>query len=111
VINGENIVADVSQMLLYDDSVRELDVEEKEQLTYNSTGEYFEVEDILELTLDNNEFKFLIKWRGFDDSENSWVSLDSLLEDVPTLVKAYLKGNKEKEIVKKVLQKYKGVRL
>jgi hypothetical protein len=100
-------------MLIYDDEVRELSKQEKEQATYNSTGDYFQVHDILDLAYDDDRklFMLLISWEGFADSENSWVSLDSLLEDIPTLVKAYLKGHKKNEMVIKVLRMYKGIRL
>lgn len=31
-----------------------------------------------------------VKWKGFSDSENDWVSFDSLKEDVPALIDEYI---------------------
>jgi hypothetical protein len=40
--------------------------------------EYFEIEDILDSKRDDRHLKYLIKWKGFPDSENSWEPLSNI---------------------------------
>jgi len=43
----------------------------------DETGEY-EVEQILDMQRINNQPFYLIKWKGYDTSENTWESIDNL---------------------------------
>ena len=42
---------------------------------------------------DTKREELLIKWRGFDDSENTWEPLDIMKEDMPQEVNKYLTNN------------------
>lgn len=39
---------------------------------------YFEIEDILDSKRDGRRLYYLIKWKGFPDSENSWEPLSNI---------------------------------
>jgi Chromo (CHRromatin Organisation MOdifier) domain len=40
--------------------------------------EYFEIEDILDSKREDRRLKYLIKWKGFPNSENSWEPLSNI---------------------------------
>ena len=42
----------------------------------------------------DGEVDLLVKWRGHDDSNNTWEPLEQLVGDVPVLVATYVKENK-----------------
>ena len=42
----------------------------------------------------DGEVDLLVKWRGHDDSNNTWEPLEQLVADVPVLVATYVKKNK-----------------
>jgi hypothetical protein len=44
----------------------------------DETGEY-EVEQILDMQRINNQPFYLIKWKGYDTSENTWEPIDNLI--------------------------------
>jgi len=43
--------------------------------------EYYEVEKILDKRMFRRQQQYLIKWKGYDDDENSWVNKKLLIED------------------------------
>ena len=53
--------------------------------------EYFEVEDILDSKHKGHRLYYLIKWKGYPDSENSWEPLSSI--PARGLVKEFHKRN------------------
>jgi len=42
----------------------------------------------------DGEVDLLVKWRGHDDSNNTWEPLEQLVTDVSVLVATYVKENK-----------------
>lgn len=52
----------------------------------------FEVENILQDEFRRRKQYFLVKWRGYDDTENSWVSKHNL--NCPKILKKYLHSKK-----------------
>ena len=44
-------------------------------LYVKDTQEYFEIEDILDSKCIGHHLQYLVKWKGFPDSENSWEPL------------------------------------
>jgi len=49
--------------------------------------EHFEVQEILDSRFVRNKLKFLISWKGYDSSENSWVSADEFDHDDDSVLK------------------------
>lgn len=55
---------------------------------------FYEVDEILDhRLLSNNELQFLVKWKGFDDSENTWENKENL-SNCPKILNKY-KANKK----------------
>lgn len=52
--------------------------EEEMLLDKNSSEEYYEVEDILDKRVDNNDVLYLVKWKGYKFSECTWESVNNL---------------------------------
>lgn len=52
--------------------------EEEMLLDKDSSEEYYEVEDILDKRVDNNDVHYLVKWKGYNFSECTWESVNNL---------------------------------
>jgi hypothetical protein len=52
--------------------------EEEMLLDKDSSEEYYEVEDILDKRVDNNDVLYLVKWKGYKFSECTWESVNNL---------------------------------
>jgi len=57
----------------------------------NKNNNFYEIENILEHKLNDNAYIFLVKWKDYDESQNSWVSENDFNEK--DLIKNYLKKN------------------
>ena len=51
--------------------------------------EFYEVEAILSSRIRRGKKEYLIKWKGYPDSDNQWYPREDLLEDIPDLLKAF----------------------
>ena len=51
-----------------------------------------------------NDIEILVAWQGFEEAEFSWEPAVNILEDVPKLYKALLRGLKKKNPLKKRMQ-------
>lgn len=54
----------------------------------------FEVEKLLEDKYERNKHLFLVRWKNFEDSFNSWVQLEKL--SCPKILNEYLASKKSK---------------
>lgn len=52
--------------------------EEEMLLDKDSSDEYYEVEDILDKKIENNDVQYLVKWKGYNFSECTWESVSNL---------------------------------
>ena len=74
----------------------------KKQITKNhsnGTGsQFFDVEDILDVKLEEGRYLYLIKWRGYPDSDNTWEPEHNLSGDLLDFYykKSHVKANREK---------------
>ena len=50
-----------------------------------------EVEKLVDAREHEGGIQLLVSWKGFDEVEMSWEPINTLLEDIPTLVKAYIR--------------------
>ena len=53
-------------------------------------GELLVIEQFEDLRETNGQVECLVKWKGFDENENDWLTAELLQEDVPELYKEYL---------------------
>ena len=54
----------------------------------------FKVDEFLNWAVNaDGEVDILVKWRGHDDTNNTWEPLPQLVSDVPALVTKYVKDN------------------
>ena len=56
-----------------------------------STQAEYEVEKILDKRIHQRRIQYLVKWKGYDDSENTWESLDNL-QNCKKTIKEYEKS-------------------
>ena len=50
-----------------------------------------EVEKLVDAREHNGGIQLLVSWKGFEDVEMSWEPIKTLLEDIPTMVKEYIR--------------------
>jgi hypothetical protein len=110
-LSGDQMDAHSSHMLLYDLN-RELRKEEKDQLSFGKMGEYFEVEEIKDIAFnqDDQQYKFLVAWKGYSSTEDTWEGMPGLLEDIPVMLYKYLKKLKRIPICRKALKVFLKMR-
>ena len=64
----------------------------KTQMWHDGGKHTFRVEKIVDSRKeDDGSESFLIKWVGFEDSDNSWEPEDHMMEDIPELVRKFRK--------------------
>jgi hypothetical protein len=111
VLTKEERLVHAVHMLKYDDKL-ELNKREKEQATYNARGDYYQVKEILDLKFDAEREGFMmqIAWEGFSEEENTWESVRNLEQDIPALVRDYLRKHSKDDIVKRLRKIARGNR-
>ena len=51
--------------------------------------EFYEVETVLSSRIRRGKKEYLIKWKGYPDTDNQWYPREDLLEDIPDLIAAF----------------------
>lgn len=57
-------------------------------------GNKYIVDKIIDKKKEKNKIFYLIKWKGYNDSHNTWEPKTNLIVDTPDLIKEYEKNNK-----------------
>ena len=97
---GQEKVCHASFMWFYEPKGYE-PTEEVRNIFLQDGGE-LEIEKIEKWKIIQGEAKFLVKWLGFEDGQNTWETLDHLLEQVPELVLGFTEQKNEKKLTKLV---------
>ena len=83
-------VAHVCRMSLYEEI--KLNKVVRDQMWHDGGKHMFDVEKIVDSRKNDDESEsFLIKWLGFEDSDNTWESAEAMIEDIPELVRKFRK--------------------
>jgi transposase InsO family protein len=85
-------VVHVSRLQFYADAQRGITTDMVEYAVANQ--DFFLVEDLLECRQVHGRWELLVKWLGFDRFEATWEPLDSLMLDVPALVRRAVQAAK-----------------
>ena len=54
----------------------------------------------------DTKWKFLVAWQGLEDNQNSWETVQALVEDVAGLVKKYVAEHEGNKLVQKMMTKF-----
>ena len=81
----KSYVAHVSRLQFYADAKRGITTDMVEYAVAHQ--DFFLVEDLLECRKVYGRWELLVKWLGFELVESTWEPLDSLMVDVPALVR------------------------
>jgi len=57
----------------------------------------------------HKRWEVLVAWDGFEDSESTWESLESLLKDIPKMVKKFIEDFKNSRVKRQIIRKYRKV--
>lgn len=68
---------------------------ENELLPAKEKEEQYEVERVIEKKIDKGKVYYLIKWKNYNSSENTWESRDELIKTIPDLINEYEEKNKK----------------
>ena len=90
IVSADTVEAHVTRIKFYHDS--SLNVT-KELKAFASSNMRFIVNSLLNARLDHGQWQLLVNWAGFPDDENSWEPTTVLVEDVPDLVKAFVRAH------------------
>ena len=88
LISKEIKTVHAQRLILYKYRKDGISLSELEQAAYNAHESEYEVEDLLDFKNGN----YLVKWLGFE--ETTWEPASTIEQDVPQLVKKFLKGMK-----------------
>ena len=78
---------------------------ERPELIANKDGQFFDVESIRKISLKRKNGRpemFLVKWKGYEESENTWVSFKELRTN--RILHEYLIEHNMKQYVPKMYQ-------
>lgn len=64
-------------------------VKSNEKLPSNKHQTQFVVEKILDKRKENNRIQYLIKWKGYGSSKNTWEPKTELIKDIPDMIKEF----------------------
>ena len=57
----------------------------------------------------HKRWEVLVAWDGFEDSESTWESFESLLKDIPKIVKNFIEDLENSRVKKQIIRKYRKV--
>ncbi len=99
--------AHVSRLRFYADKMLDVTEDLLSQAAHSQEGH--EVEKFLGVRHDaaKAQFEVQIKWRGLEDSENSWEPADQVAKDVPVLLKKFLKLRVKDKVAKGLMKQLK----
>ena len=104
LVTNEKFHAHSSRLKFYCDKDLNITADLKFQITHDEMR--YKIEKILDHSLIEEEYKFLILWQGFDKEDATWEPISVLLEDVPVLLKTYILKLDNKDNLKKALLAY-----
>ena len=87
----ERMEVHINRLRYYADSSLHVTEEIIDHAAANDEDLRLEVEKLIDAREHHGQIQLLVSWKGFEDVEMSWEPIKTLLEDIPTLVKAYIR--------------------
>jgi transposase InsO family protein len=101
LITGARRQVHASRLRYYCDSKLEVTEELYEQVAFDD--EAFVIEKLIEFRPSSSSYEFLVQWQGFEASDRTWTSFETLKEDVPALLTQWLKKQRRSPEVQAML--------
>ena len=103
LITGDTREVHASRLKFYCDSSLNITEELLKHIAHNSEGHV--VEKLLDVRYHKQErrYEILVKWRGLDERENSWEPVVNLFQDVPAVIKTFLRAQRKRPVVKALI--------
>ena len=100
--DGSITIRHSSRLQLYHDATLDVTSELLDDVAYAAGGHLVERVLAIAEDRDTKKWKVNIKWHGLEDVEASWEPLEVMWEDIPLLIKEWLKKNKHLAVTRKV---------
>ncbi|OWY95267.1 hypothetical protein PHMEG_00034773 [Phytophthora megakarya] len=99
LVTGNEQDVHASRLIFYADGDLEMTDELLEHVS--AQGIILKVEKLIKhrLNMQSKVFELLISWCGLESIEDSWEPLQSLAEDIPTLIREYVKGTADDQLI------------
>jgi Chromo (CHRromatin Organisation MOdifier) domain len=89
LLSGKRKTVHCTRIKFYHDASLGVTEELKSHLQYQDST-LFVIEQLLELREVRGQVQVLVKWMGFDEGENTWEPVTTILEDAPDLLREFL---------------------
>jgi Chromo (CHRromatin Organisation MOdifier) domain len=89
LLPGKRKTVRYTRIKFYHDASLGVTEELKSHLQYQGST-LFVIEQLLELREVRGQVHVLVKWMGFDEGENTWEPVTTILEDAPDLLREFL---------------------
>jgi hypothetical protein len=98
LVTKEKFHAHSSRIKFYRDKDLDVTADLKHQITHDEMR--YKIEKITDHTFEDDEYKLFVKWQGFDQEESTWEPFEVIYEDVPSIVKEYVRNVRESDKLK-----------
>ncbi|OWY93033.1 hypothetical protein PHMEG_00037716 [Phytophthora megakarya] len=94
LITGDDREVHASRIKFYNDATLDVSEDLLHHIAHNSEGHV--VAEILDSRYSESEkrFELLVSWRGLSNADDSWEPATTLLEDIPVMVKHFVRAHR-----------------
>jgi hypothetical protein len=78
---------------------------EEFQTTEIDTAEKFEISELLDIRSSSSGYEILVRWLGFDKSDDTWEPVQQIFEDIPLILHDFLIQKGQEDIWKNLILK------
>jgi hypothetical protein len=98
LLDGKTEVVHVSRAIQFNNRLLNTEAILREQNGYLAEG--FEVEAVIDHRQQGNEWEVLIKWRGFENEDNTWEPIGNIIDVDMNIVRKYVNGTRDHRLKK-----------
>eukprot|EP00474_Spongospora_subterranea_P008141 CRZ08599.1 hypothetical protein [Spongospora subterranea] len=99
LVTGDHVDAHVTRIKFYHDPSLEVT---QDLLQYVSSGIGFVVDSFIKCRFHGDRWELQVRWSGFEESDVSWEPASNMVEDVPVLVKQFIKAHSHDVLVQEM---------
>lgn len=101
LLNGQKKLCHSQRLRFFSEELN--NVEEIADYVVN-TEESYAIEKLLAIKFKNGGYVIKVRWLGFDQFEDSWLTLEELMEQVPLMVEEFLRNHRHGDKIRESLR-------